>query len=214
MTTFQAQSQEKVNNFIQRSIAAIEQGFKSNAAKKDALDNLNRAYDLLARGFVADAILNMRNADKELDEYWNGWYWGIPRSLHNWKESWGREFLSAVPNLESIIIQINELYALRQEIKSVEVNRPAPKPVNEFEIKVQRSIKDELEKMKSDYAYGMKFHELFGNLPVSINAHWVVNQFGTEFIRCFYYLAGKITKLSVIIALMQDIESKKKAQQR
>lgn len=52
----------------------------------------------------------------------------------------------------------------------------------------------------------MEIYEVFGSLPVSMNWHYVTNQFGTSFIRVFYYMAGKLTPLSMICYIMEQNE--------
>jgi len=212
MNQHQINVKEKVKRYTNYAIELLANGFTSNASKKKALDYLNYSYEDLQGAFIRDAILNKpRDENKEMYPQWEELYWRVPSDLHTWKGEWINKLAQALPEISEIFAQINDLYAMRQEIKAADVNKPQPKQVSEFEVKLHKSIADEMAKAKADYAYGIRIAELFGNLPVSINAHYVVNQYGTEFIRCFYYLDGIITKLSVIIALMQDIKNKKNA---
>jgi hypothetical protein len=47
---------------------------------------------------------------------------------------------------------------------------------------------------------------------VSVTPHHVTNQFGTSFIRCFYYLDGKMTPLNIIMAAAGQLEREKEKQ--
>lgn len=181
---------------LHQVMADIESGFNTMAAKKETLANISRIYEKECWK-IRHAIIDSTNKDALNDIYWS-----IPQLPHQWNNRISANIAKAMPEMIVTLDQINDIVSLRDEVKSMQVNA---KPVEtETETKLRKTIEQQIIKSKADYANGLELKEIFGELPVSVDMHYVVNQYGTEYIRCFYYLAGKIVKLSVIIALMQD----------
>jgi hypothetical protein len=212
MNNRQISTLEKYNKCVKSVLGAIASGFTSLSSKKSTMTSLNRCYEELENAFIRAEILDIadRNEYNQMTEEWKNLYWSVPGSLRQWEESFVNTILCKLPQLSDTVSKITDLKTMYDEVKVSDVNKPEPKPITALEQRIHKAMKDEMEKIKSDFAYGVKLAGIFGKLPVSINAHYVVNQFGTEFIRCFYYLGGKLVKLNTIIAIMQDLETKNK----
>jgi hypothetical protein len=52
---------------------------------------------------------------------------------------------------------------------------------------------------------------IFNGLPVQAHTHQVTNQYGTTFLRTFYYLFGDLTPLNIIIAAAEELARREKA---
>jgi membrane-associated HD superfamily phosphohydrolase len=68
-----------------------------------------------------------------------------------------------------------------------------------------------MEGRKAQFVEGLEIARMFNGLPVSVNAHWVHGHKGTNFIRYFFYLAGELTPLNMIMAIAQAHEAEKEA---
>lgn len=189
---------DRFNRLLDKATELFNAGFTSKAGQKAALDNLNRAYDL-----QKEAIHNilLTEAREDRGENWNSLYWGIP-DLHNWKAKHSEMFKTFVLQVSAI----EQLVELRTAIKGAVIVPPAKDETKVITAAVRKSMIEIMEKRQADFAYGCKLHDIFGKLPVSVNAHWVRNSHGTEFIRYFFYLNGHLTALNVIIAIMQEKE--------
>jgi hypothetical protein len=64
-----------------------------------------------------------------------------------------------------------------------------------------------IKRRTAQYHEAVELGRLFGGLPVSVTPHLVTNEHNTTFTRCFYYLAGKFTPLSVIMAAADKLAS-------
>jgi hypothetical protein len=60
----------------------------------------------------------------------------------------------------------------------------------------------------NEYNRGLRLAEVFKYLPISVTPHWVFRD-GGRFIRYFYFMAGKLTALNTILAVMQTLEDEK-----
>lgn len=177
---------------------AFNQGFASKAAQQRALDDLNRAFDQVKRA-IHDELLAI--ARDERDANWDDLYWGVP-ALHVWKAKHSAMFPNYAERAEMLV-------ALRNEIKAAPIT-PVEKVniVTETEKKVRETLREMIERKTAQFHEGVRLVEIFGRLPVSVTPHWVVNDKGTGFIRCFYYLNGKLTALNVILAVLQATSDK------
>jgi hypothetical protein len=101
--------------------------------------------------------------------------------------------------------------SLRAIFKFIEVVKPAPKndAVERKAAEVTNEVKNLFETRMAQYNRAIDLGRLFNYLPVSVTPHHVTNQFGTSFIRCFYYLDGKMTPLNIIMAAAGQLEREK-----
>jgi hypothetical protein len=109
---------------------------------------------------------------------------------------------------------LRELVSLRAIFKFIEVVKPAPKndAVERKAAEVTNEVKNLFETRMAQYNRAIDLGRLFNYLPVSVTPHHVTNQFGTSFIRCFYYLDGKMTPLNIIMAAAGQLEREKEKQ--
>jgi hypothetical protein len=215
---------------IEAASAALNSGFRTKAAKKDAIDQLNQAYYQLRHDMrvqiraVKDAkheelIAASGKTKEELTEMrWHDGmrYWtkegmkiikkaaethDAPFDLHHVRDR-------HIDNLFTIIgvaQEVRTLVMLRETIKNAEIAPPAPKSNREEEI--TRKTLEQLREMRLEqFEHGCDLHDIFGRLPVTASWHWVTNQYGTTFERVFYYMDGKLTPLSIIIAILEEKE--------
>lgn len=193
---------------------AFEAGFASKAAQKEALTNLNRAYEMIRdeacgaiRKYAFAEIPGAEEADyvarNEIFRYND-----LPYNLHQVRDH-HIEIIEKWAGLGQIV---REMIALREAIKEAEI---APAPVKpEIEQKaeaVRKVVIDEIEKRKAQFIEGLEIARLFNGLPVSVNAHLVRGHKGALFVRHFFYLRGKLTPLNMIIAIAEAHEAEKAA---
>jgi|GEM_PF-1531724 len=183
--------------------AAFEAGFASKAAQKRALDELNSAYSNLRRDLM-NAILDARSDANEEENHAD--YWGVPSDLHQVRE----RHLTIVTRYGFSAPLVRDLIALRASIKAAAI-APAPaKSDAEQKVEaVRKTIREEMEARKAQFVEGMTIARLFNGLPVSVNAHWVHGHKGTNFIRYFFYLAGELTPLNMIMAIAETYQAEK-----
>lgn len=184
--------------YIDRANVRFEAGFNSLAAQKEAIRDVNAAYELLCRE-IQNMYLNIPNADR--NEAQENVYFGLP-ALHNWKDHHNNFVLDVFQQAAPIVAQIQDLVAFRNVIKNAEVIR-VERVANPVAVAVAKSIRDIMAARKAQYARGLEIHDIFGKLPVYVNVHYVVNQYGTEFLRAFYYMHGVLTPLNVILAVLE-----------
>lgn len=196
-----------VEDRIQEAQEAFEAGFQSEAARKRALDQLNRAYDDLHQK-VMRAILDARvmAADGESyveDEQNSKDYWGHQSQLHLVK---AKDFEIAARYGVAEFLVAHDLIELRKAIKAAEIVKHE-RPANEAKVEaVRKSILEEMEFRKAQFVEGMEVARHFKGLPVSVNAHMVYGHKGARFIRHFFYLRGKLTALNMIMAIADAYE--------
>lgn len=199
---------------IETAQAAFEAGFASMAAKKRALDELNRAYDKVreavgdkVRAYAFDAIPGAEEADYAArgDIFRAN---DLPFDLHQVRD---RHF-EIVGRWTDLSQSLRGMVDLRAAIKDAEI---APAPVkDEAAAKVEmvrKAIIDEMERRKAQYVEALEIGRLFNGLPVSVNAHWVHGHKGARFVRHFFYLRGKLTPLAVIMAAADTLKAEKEA---
>jgi len=182
-----------VQNFVDLAMAQLQddQTFSAKAHQKEALDYLNRAYSL---------VRGQNNLNSTCESRWD-----IPYDLHQIRD---RHF--AMFKVEHHVA-LKELVSLRAIFKFIEVVKPAPKndAVERKAAEVTKEIKNLLEMRTAQYNRAIDLGRLFNYLPVSVSPHHVTNQYGTSFIRCFYYLDGKMTPLNIIMAAAGQLEREK-----
>lgn len=186
--------------YIDHAVASFEAGFTSQASQKEALSNLNMAYEILSGG-IMKAILNTR-VEGEMSKTMGDLYDMIPFNLHQWKARHSSSVDLNLPAMRDSVNQIEALCDLREAIKSAEVVK-AERKEDSRAVAIQKSIREIMNLRKAQYERGLKVWDLFNGLPVTVNVHMVTNQHGTEFLRAFYFLNGAMTPLSVILAVME-----------
>lgn len=186
------------NFYIDRANARFEAGFTTIAAQKEALRDLASAHELLTQSIrnLVLAIDRDARSDAQMDVYWN------MADLHNWKAKHSELAVSVFPEAKIYVEQIEALVDLRKVIKSAEIVRVERREHAKV-AEVTRTIRDIMETNKAHYARGLELNKIFKGLPIYANVHYVVNQFGTEFLRAFYYMDGILTPLNVIIAVFE-----------
>ena len=205
---------EKFDLYVNRATALFEAGFTSKAAQKDALDYLNRAFAILTDGARSDILTaaaakfptaaSEEAANMNRDAFVNAQgYWDMPDYPHLLKHKHA-VFLATRWDAACMVAE------LRNAIKAAAIVKIERK-VNDREVAVQKSIRDIMAMRQSQFERGLKIADLFGGLPVSANVHLVTNQFGTTFLRAFYYLNGEMMPLNVIICIAQERERQAEA---
>ena len=173
--------------------------YSSKAEQKRELDQLSKSYDMTTR-YMQDQMLGDREYGGEVDKL----YWEVPHYLHQWNEKKYKMFEAKFP---SRVREVKALNEMRDAIKATPICKPEPK-ADSLEKKITKSIHEMLELRKKQYARGINLSEYFGGLKVTGNAHLVTNQYGTTFVRVFYYMHGEFTPLQVIIAVAQELKDK------
>ena len=204
----------KFDLYVNRATALFEAGFTSKAAQKDALDYLNRAFAILTDGARSDILTaaaakfptaaSEEAANMNRDAFVNAQgYWDMPDYPHLLRDK--HEVMLNGRWDDACMIR-----DLRNAIKATAIVKIERK-VNDREVAVQKSIRDIMAMRQSQFERGLKIADLFGGLPVSANVHLVTNQFGTTFLRAFYYLNGDMMPLNVFICIAQERERQAEA---
>jgi hypothetical protein len=205
----------RAEKFTAEALEAFEAGFASKAAQKRALDSLNRAFDMLkeAHGmeYRAAAPLNEKIGALTAAEYAERTAYfesvELPFDLHQMREH----------HLDRLSAEraacARGLIDLRAGIKGAEIAHiePANKPLKELKARVEKSVAALMDQRKAQFINAVELGEIFGNLPVSLNAHYVHGHKGAVFIRTFYYVNGKLTPLNLILAALEEIQRRKDA---
>jgi len=183
--------------YVERATKLFEAGFTSKAGQKDALSDVSRAYEML-RSQIQFMCLEIPHAERTQPQ--DDVYWGLP-DLHNWKQKHAELVMQVFPQAVDILGQIEDMAKLRAAIKGAEIVK-AERTTSARAEAIVKSIRQIMDERKAQYARGLKVWDMFNGLPVSVNVHLVVNQHGTEFLRAFYFMAGVMTPLNVILAVM------------
>lgn len=188
-----------VETYVERATQAFEAGFTSKAGQKSAIDDLNRAADLLRKA-IHGICFELRGEDREFTPRLESAYW-MNTDLHLWNEKRRAELLGYLPEAEAIANQFDDLAALRGAIKDAPVVK-AERKTDKREVAIMGAIRSMMVLRRSQYERGLKLHDIFDGLPVHGNVHYVTNQHGTTFLRTFYYLNGVLTPLGIILAVL------------
>ena len=165
--------------------------FFSKSEQKEALDNLNRAYDEVYKNkdmSIQDFPTHEERWDLSCD---------IPSSLHLVKEKHR-------PIFEKLGMDCDTIYKLveyRNEFKNFEIV-PKAKENNDFAQVMQFIVSGVQSNFQDDGRNYLK-EKLGEDLyrRVRWDWHFVRNSRGTDFIRVFWFLDGRITKLQSILAM-------------
>jgi hypothetical protein len=193
-----------VEDYLNEATSGFEAGFQSKAGQKRALEAVSSAYARIRRNLM-DTFLDERGTVAVDDDNrfvmtaeqqrLHDLYWSVP-DLHNVREK-HFEIFAAYPVFE----QVRDMIALREAIKGAAI---VAKPVDVAAERVEtirKSIIEQIEMRKAQFVRGMNVARLFNGLPVSVNAHLVHGHKGTVFLRHFFYLAGELTPLNIIMGV-------------
>ncbi|MFS1428777.1 hypothetical protein LMH73_016940 [Vibrio splendidus] len=194
-----------MNHYETRLTSATElfnAGITSQAGKKRVNFLLGNAFDS-AKNKLQATILTERSecvgTEKEADL--DALYWAVPE-LHNWREKHYSLF-AQYPEHVDMIRKLVELRAATKAADIITIEKDAGKEKIEA---VRKTIVDEMARKKQQFVEGLELAKLFNGLNISVNAHYVTNEKGTEFIRHFFYMNGKLTALNMIIAIAEELE--------
>ena len=190
------------DHYTALALDAFNAGFASKSAQKSAIENVTRAYDINAQ-----AIRDLLLADRTIGgDNWSELYYYVP-ALHNWKAKHGATYAFA----GDIIQSINDLVELRATIKNAAVAPVPAREVSKYEVAAIKTIQDIITLRKTQYARAIDLGVIFNGLPVQAHTHQVTNQYGTTFLRTFYYLFGDLTPLNIIIAAAEELARREEA---
>jgi hypothetical protein len=172
-----------------------DQTFAAKSHQKEALGELNSGYQMLRENNFQFSIDSLSRED----------YFAIPFDLHQIRDKHFRLFD------EAHHADLTDLITFRVLLKELEVVKPAPKSdrITAKHAEVTETVVDLIERRMAQYHEAVELGRLFGGLPVSVTPHQVTNGYNTTFTRCFYYLAGKFTPLSVIMAAADKLAREK-----
>jgi hypothetical protein len=203
-----------IETYTTAALEALNNGFSSKAGQQSALADVNRAYEL-AHKELQNAVLSVaerHEADGSMKPVYHAVYWGIPSYPHQFKAKHAEAVRVAFGRAYDDTLQtIADLVELRATIKDAPVNAPVRAEPSPYAVRAQEAIADLMARRREQYARALYLGEVFGGLPVSANSHWVINEHGTRFIRTFYYLAGRLTPLNLIIAAAEELERRAEA---
>tara|TARA_R110000744_G_scaffold167098_1_gene284441 strand:- start:25 stop:714 length:690 start_codon:yes stop_codon:yes gene_type:complete len=192
-----------------------EEGFNSKASKKRCLEKLSYAFENIVGG-ISGGYSTERMYDQKISRELE-LYWAVPHNLFQWsakKIKMHTDFYNEgnSANGERMIdcIKIaNKLAELRVAVKETEIVPPIKSEEKIKKQKIEKTIEEIMERHNVKFleAYSLT-EELFPllGLQIYVNSHWVTNQFGTTFIRNFFYLNDKLTALHTIMAVAQKHE--------
>jgi len=191
------------SKYIEEAINLSSKGFfLSKSAQKHALENLSRAYDNLTDTF------NIKFPEGSTPQEKWAFRFDLPQNLHHVKEKHRPIFVKCGLDVE-YIMQVSEIRTL---IKSMDITKPskdnAEQKLNDMIVRIakdqpRKGVVISLKKKSFTEDELNNWNKSFGSIKsrVSYGWHHVTNQYGTSFIRVFWYLDLKVTKLSTIIAL-------------
>tara|TARA_X000001382_G_scaffold109125_1_gene85259 strand:+ start:169 stop:792 length:624 start_codon:yes stop_codon:yes gene_type:complete len=193
----------KTSKYIEQAIDLSSKGyFLSKSSQKQAIDNLNRAYDNLTD------YSNIKFPKGSTPQQKWEFRFDLPQNLHHVNEKHRPIFDKCGLDVE-YIMQVSEIRSL---VKSMDIIKPskdnAEQKLNDIIIKMAKEHPKK-EGVISLKTYNFAEDEVdlleksFGSIKGRVNYDWhhVTNQYGTSFIRVFWYLDMKVTKLSTILSL-------------
>lgn len=194
---------KKYEEYLNKAHDSFEKGFTSKAAKNKANSFLLLAYEQVINSLREKILLDRSESDSRFDEL-TEIYYQVPQ-FHHWKEKHNELF----SDYKSHTSYISDLVELRKAIKESEIIKIERESNHQEEI-VRKTITEEIAKRKEQFVEGLRLAHLFNGLNVCVNAHYVTNQHGTQFVRHFFYLNGKLTPLTMLIAIAQTYQKEKK----
>lgn len=201
-----------VEFYITAAQTAFEAGFQSEAARKRALTDLNRAYSMM-HDKAHDGQISHANNNPALNnpgENRSAFFAAnaTPFELHQVRERHAaiiEQWAGA-----DVARELRAAMELRSAIKAAEIVKH-DRPANEVRVeKIRKSILDTMKARQASYIEGLDVSRLLGGLHVSVNAHLVYGHKGTVFPRYFFFLNGKFTALQTIMAIADTLEREAK----
>ena len=185
--------------------AFTPEGFVSKAAQKRVLEDLNRAFGYAREARFEEICAAAPAGNNEgRQEFFDSN--DLPFDLHQVRAK--HEAAAG-----TYWAQFCMLADYREVVRNtpVIVATKTVDPVKALEKKVQESVADLIKRRMGQYNEALRLNDIFGTLPVTVSPHYVHGHKGTNFVRCFYFLNGKLTPLNVILAAMEKIADDKKA---
>lgn len=191
--------------------------FASKARQKEALDYINRAYDILRNilreCYVPHCTFEEGYGYNKCKLY--SLYSDAPLDLHQIRlKKHYYLFITPTTNDATNAIILEKLVNKRNDFKNIAIVKPRPKNKKEQEVseKVIKTFEEMFKLRKAQYDRALDVGKHFNYLPVYAKPHRVTNEYGTTFTRCFYYLRGELTPLNIIMAAAQKLEADKKGE--
>jgi hypothetical protein len=201
---------DRFNRYVDEANELFNAGFTSKAGQKRALDNLSRAFrevrDAHFNALISAAPKLTNPTDPDMGE------WAarvehfnaneVPFDLHQIRD---RHFPVLDAFLPGSADAVRMLVELRNTIKGAEIVEPAKDITKVRTAKVLTHLKDLMERRKAQFLEAVDLTEVLGDEGViihglSANTHYVHGHKGTNFLRTFFYLHGKLTPLNTILA--------------
>lgn len=210
-------------DYTAKAAAVVAAGAAIKSRIKEALEDLSRAYDKQREVIMKECLEVFRNDREEgieVNAEADALYYAMPYSLAHFRtkhvEMIRKVFGSA---FEDVITNIENLVALRNELKSVEVAKFEKTETTEDKIKA-RVLKSFAElsaenKAQFDWASAIirEMNEEFAEverMPVYVNTVFCQNYHGTMWVRIDWYFEGQKTAFNIIAAAAQKIMDEKK----
>lgn len=114
VATLNAPKVKEAAPIVDVATATVTGTYKTKAARKDALDKLNRAYEK-CRTTVQNAYLALPHSERT--EAKNEVYYG-PYQLNHWRAKHSMQALNEFPSLASTVTEIEALVAAREAVKN------------------------------------------------------------------------------------------------
>lgn len=197
---------------MQKAVVAFDAGFAAEARRKEALAQVNRAFEAV-REIVHQALLGEERGPEPDYEFtrpnWNDLYYDFP----NYPNLWKPKHDALYAEWPEQVAQAKRCIELRDAIRAAQI---APKPVREDHPllamakadarKIWEQIEARAEKQRQDYEdtldLGRKLAERAGAqiefLPVSVHRVFCANYAGSEWLRLDWYLRGRRVAFNVI----------------
>ena len=192
-----------VQTFTDAALDAMNAGFSSKAAQKRALDDVTRAYEMLRRQ-VQNACLASKGGTGPMTDAVTDIYYNCPSYPHAFRAKHAAAVRIEFPELEAVVANLESLAALRNAIVSTVITPPAKDETKAHTARVIESIAALMARRKVQFAMAFDLTDVLGDKcrinGFSCTSHYVTNAHGTQFIRTFYYLFGKLTPLNTILA--------------
>lgn len=184
------------DNYIDRALDKSKAGFfTSKAQQKDAIECVSRAFDILLEQKVYPKNSDIATKVKLMQD--------VPMSLYHVKEKHRSSFDAINVDTKKIF----ELKKMRDDFKDMEIVKVSKD--NTYE-KITKDIISSINQSGSDTGKSKKvIKDYFEGMNVRCSWHFARNSHGTVFIRVFWFLDGKFTKLSEILAIRSNLKGAK-----
>ena len=180
--------------------------YQTKAEQKRELDQISKEYEKTTQKIQQHMLENRSSFENLESPKWdknnNNLFESLYYCPHNITGFNQKKIELFKPHFPEETEKIEALIAIRKSIKETEI-KPIEKETP-AEVKVLKTIKEIMETRKVSFIKGLELVNIFGKLNVSTNVHQVINQHGTVFPRCFFYLNGQMTALSTILAIAEE----------